>query len=89
GHNPAAYLFTSDKWIDANIDLLNSAYPFITVLLVISPWIFYFLQRKKHHKQFLWIITKFSIAGLLLGLFLPTLVIWITGALAVRALYGG
>lgn len=92
GHNPAAYITASDKFIDAYIDILNTAYPIITILLTLIPWVFYLLNKNKYqktHKQFLWTIVKFSIAGLLFGLFLPTLIIWITGALAVRAIYGG
>lgn len=92
GHNPIAYLTTSDKWVDVYIDLLNTAYPILTVLFTLIPWIFYFLKKDKHqktHKHFLWVIIKFSIAGLLFGLFLPTLVIWISAGLTVRAIYGG
>lgn len=92
GHNPAAFVTNSDKWIDVSIDLLNTAYPFITALLALLPWIFYLIYRKKHvknQKQFLWTVIKISVAGLLFGLFLPTLVIWISGGLAVRNIYGG
>ena len=91
GHNPAYYQTNIDKQVEIINELLNTAYPILTVLLAILPWIFYLLQRKKHqknHKQFVWTIIKFSVAGLALGLFLPILVIWITGAIAVRTIYG-
>ncbi len=92
GHHPAYYQSMDEKWSRALVEIFNTAFPILTIILTSTPWIFYFLQRKKHnkdHKHFLWTIIKFSIAGLLLGLFLPTLVIWITGAFAIRALYGG
>lgn len=92
GHNPAYYQSSLDKQIEVVNDVLNTTYPILTVLLTLIPWIFYFLQKNKYQKtqkHFLWTIVKFSISGLLFGLFLPTLVIWITGALAVRAIYGG
>jgi len=90
--DPRAYQSISDKWVGATVYMLDTAYPIFTALLTLVPWIFYLVLKKKHeknHKQFLWTIVKFSIAGLAFGLFLPTLVIWITGALAVRAIYGG
>jgi hypothetical protein len=92
GHNPLLYQTVSEKWSRLTIELFNTAFPIIVILLTLVPWIFYLWKRKSYqkkvHTKFLWTIVKFSIAGLLLGLFLPTLVIWISGALTIRALYG-
>lgn len=92
GHNPAYYQTMDEKWSRAIVEIFNVAYPIVTILLALAPWAFYFLRRKKHqknHKQFIWTIIKFSVAGLAFGLFLPTLVTWIFASLALKAIYGG
>jgi len=93
GSDPAAYVQTSDKWMSViQYSLIYYFFPYVPYVLLVIPWVYFLVNRKKYKKQekaFLKKTIIFSVAGFVVGLMLPYLILAIWGSLAVWLQYGG
>lgn len=93
GDNPKLYVSDFDKWMHLlNYFQFEYFYPYLPYVLLIAPWIYFFVKRNKHMKDSRSLLKKIviiSAGGFIFGYALPYVILAIWGSLAVWAQYGG
>ena len=88
GNNPAAYPTVEDKWITISVELTMYSIPILLVLLLISPFVFLWLRKKRFSLKNIVLAILVSAALVSLALYGLWLSFWYLQGLAFRDLHG-
>lgn len=87
GNNPAAYPTAEDKWITISVELTMYSIPIFLILLLISPFIFLWLRKKRFSLKNIVIAVIVSAALVTLAIFFIYVSIMLLHAHTVREIY--